>query len=206
MAQQQIVISPTMLAVFLAGAGAVWLLTRTKHNQHTAAPSDVSVPAATQPQTASLDIIKRMQEAEAAREAAWRRADKIRELRKEQATVYNEMKLVDSKLQAIDSNNIIPSDIIEAVKSEHVKFCQRSWGREGGIFGFGDPRKECNDLYGDGGRWQKRAEELHRQQKETLKTSLYAEKGKLQNDKKKIEDNLIALGEPIETPTFHRVT
>lgn len=197
---QQIVISPTTLAIVLvAGAGAVWLLTRNRSTQQPPAPQSAQT---------DLDVIKRLQEAEAKRESEWRRRDAIRDLREKQAKNYNDIKLIDSKLNAIDQNNILPVDVIEAVKAEHVQFCQKSWGREGGLWGTGlwDPRKDCNDLHGDDGRWQRRAEELHREQKERLKTTLYAEKGKLQNDKKKIEENLLSFGEPIEIPIFHRVT
>lgn len=194
MAQQQIVISPTMLAVFLAGAGAVWLLTRNR-------PTQQQTPAPQSAQT-DLDVIKRLQEAEAKREAAWREADQIRELQRSYDRAANEAKQVMVQLSQIDNDNVLPADIVETVKAKHVQFCADNWG----IFSF-NAQNACNHLRDDGGRWQREAETMHAERKKDLRRPLQTKLDNLQNDMQEINKNLQELGYPAaKSPTFHRVT
>lgn len=202
---EQIVISTPTLAMLLVAGAAVWWVTRTKHTH--ASPSnaslnDVSVPA-TQPQTAnSLDVIRRMQEAEAVREAAWRRADKVRELNRDYDRAANEAKQVLVQLNQIDSDSILPADIVETVKAKHVQFCADNWG----IFSF-NAQNACNHLRDDGGRWQREAETMHAERKKATRKPLQVKLDNLQSEMQRIELNLKELGESIESgKKFHRVT
>ena len=124
-------VSVGVLALAGLGVGAYFLLHREKGGPVASGTGTQGqgglllgngVVAAVGPQN-GWDVVAKMEQAQAAREAEWRKADKINGLQRDLANAQNEIKRLTDQLNNIDASPV-SEDIVAAIARQRVNECE----------------------------------------------------------------------------------
>lgn len=143
MKDESVIVGLSVTVGFLAlaglGAGAYYLLKKQPIGSQMALPSGqgggLAVGNGVVAQVGSggaWDAIAKMQAEQAAKEAEWRKQDKIRELQTALASAQNEIKRQTDQLNVLDGSPV-PADIVTQVSLRHEQDCldAKKWWQVG---------------------------------------------------------------------------